>query len=207
MGMSKSPNQLQVDHFGVVAAAGHNPFRYPICEDDTLKEFDYRFNQNDLFRSPSEICSLWLYPAVQPGLSTISNPQRSLLNPALTEPTTRSVIRAWWYNNPRTTRKALTGDNVRETPYNNLYPRLTTKSNTYTVHVRVQTLAKIRSDAAQNTFNETTDKVTGEYRGSFLIERYVDPNDSSIPDFAADPTASLDPYYRFRVLSTKQFGQ
>jgi hypothetical protein len=187
--------------------SGFNPFRYPICEDDTLKEFQYRFDQNDIFRSPSEICSLWLYPAVQPTRGTAAQPQRSLLNPGSTEASDHAVIRRWWYDGPGADRKGLTGDNMREKPYNCLYPRLTTKSNTFTVHVKVQTLAKIKSDTAQNTFNQTTDKITGEYRGSFTIERYIDPNDSSIPDFAANPSASLESYYRFRVLSSKQFGK
>ncbi len=50
--------------------------------------------------------------------------------------------------------------------------------------------------------------VTGEYRGSQTVERYVDPNDSSIPDFAdsANYDKTLAPYYRFRVLATKQFS-
>jgi hypothetical protein len=96
---------------------------------------------------------------------------------------------------------------MRELPYGLLYPRLTTKSNSFTVHVKVQTLAKLRSDPAQNTFKEGTDKITGEFRGSFAIERYIDPSDPTIPDFAADATASLDSHYRFRILSSKQFGQ
>ena len=36
----------------------------------------------------------------------------------------------------------LTGDNSRERIYATIYPRLTTKSNTYTVHMRVQNSRK-----------------------------------------------------------------
>lgn len=133
---SKLYDQLQNERFSMVLSSGYNPFRYPICEDDTLKEFEYRFNQNDLFRSPSEICSLWLYPAQQRNLSTAAQPQSSLLSPGSGEQPSHSKIKSWWYDNPKTDRKALTGDNVRESPYNHLYPRLTTKSNTYTLTLK-----------------------------------------------------------------------
>ena len=189
------------------SSSGFNPFRYPICEDDTLKEFQYRFDQNDIFRSPAEICSLWLYPAVQRNISTAAQPQKSLLNPGSTEASDHAVIRRWWYDGPGADRKALTGDNLREQPYNCLYPRLTTKSNTFTVHVRVQSLMKLRSDPQQNNWTDGKDKILGEFRGSFAIERYIDPSDPNIPDFAVDPTETLDSHYRFRVLSSKQFGQ
>lgn len=187
------------------SASGYNSFRFPICEDDTLREFEHRFDQNDLFRSPSEICSLWLYPAVQPTRSTAAEGQRSLLNPGTAESSTHSAIKQWWYGGAGGDRKSLTGDNMRERPYYLLYPRLTTKSNTYTVHVRVQSLAKISADPDQASFKEGADQVTGEFRGSFSIERYVDPSDPTIPDFAANREETLDAHYRFRVLSSKRF--
>ena len=46
---------------------------------------------------------------------------------------------AYWQNN------ALTGDNIRELIYTNLYPRLTTESNTYTVNFYAQSLKKLPS--------------------------------------------------------------
>ncbi len=201
-------NRTGADGVKLIASdSGYNSFRFPIFEDDTLKEFQYRFDQNDIFRSASEICSLWLYPAVQPTGATASAPLKSLLIPGTGEQSTHAAIKSWWYNGKGGERKSLTGDNMRELPYGLLYPRLTTKSNSFTVHVKVQTLAKLRSDPAQNTFKEGTDKITGEFRGSFAIERYIDPSDPTIPDFAADATASLDSHYRFRILSSKQFGQ
>ena len=101
---------------------------------------------------------------------------------------------------------ALTGDNSRERPYTNLLGRLTTKSNSYDVHYKVQVLKKVNSTAA-NQWVEGKDVVLGEYRGSTLIERFIDPNDSRLTgvDFATDTTASIDNYYKFRVISKKAF--
>jgi hypothetical protein len=110
---------------------------------------------------------------------------------------------------------ALTGDNSRERPYADIYPRLTTKSNTYTIHMRVQTLQKLNSDADMQpnsppgqTWTEGSDVITGEYRGSETIERFVDPSNSNIPDYVtAGLTASpIGQFYRFRVVNAKQFA-
>ena len=130
-------------------------------------------------------------------------------------------IKSWWYGSPGVTRKSLTGDNVRERPYDYLYPRLTTKSNTYTVHYRVQVLqqvAPIRSTTASwQSWNDASDKVVADQRGSAMIERYIDPNDPTIPDFAGlkdtsgttlspgDPALIMDNYYRYRTLNAKIF--
>jgi hypothetical protein len=43
---------------------------------------------------------------------------------------------AFWNGN------RLTGDNLREKPYVDLYSRVTTKSNVFNVHIRVQSLKK-----------------------------------------------------------------
>ena len=179
--------------------------RYPVNLDATLSQFyDRRFNNNDIFRSPSEICDVDIVPS--------DNNPSSDPNPfvAGTSAPTRAAMDAYW--NTATTGHRLTGDNARERIYATLYPRLTTKSNTFTVHLRVQSLKQAlapgASATAWQTWREGTDAVTGEYRGSQTIERYVDPNDPTIPDFA-DPAHSADTlasYYRFRVLATKQFA-
>jgi hypothetical protein len=113
---------------------------------------------------------------------------------------------AFWTTN------ALTGDNSRERPYTNLLGRLTTKSNTYTVHYRVQAL-KQPPTATAGQWDETKGIVTGEYRGSTTVERYITPKDPAIPDYAADyaanPSASLPDigtYYKWRTLNTRQFA-
>jgi hypothetical protein len=106
----------------------------------------------------------------------------------------------------------MVGDNVRERPYADIYPRLTTKSNTFTVHYRVQVLQNPPS-ATQTQWSEDTGVVSGEYRGSTTLERYLDPNNSTIPDYASaanplDPVAcpSLDTKYQWRVVANTAFA-
>ncbi|MEI6536178.1 MAG: Verru/Chthon cassette protein A, partial [Verrucomicrobiaceae bacterium] len=151
----------------------------------TLVAFEEKFKNNDLFRSASQICEINLVPPeVNPAAATIA--------------ATNTAMAVFWNSNQ------LTGDNLREKPYVDLYSRLTTKSNVYTVHFRVQVLKKSRSsDVAK--WDETKDSVLSEHRGSSLIERYIDAADTTLPDFATDLTKSLDAYYKFRVLSTKKF--
>ncbi|MCX6853719.1 MAG: hypothetical protein NTV80_02315, partial [Verrucomicrobia bacterium] len=71
-----------------------------------------------------------------------------------------------------------------------------------------------RGQTAATVFNPNTDEITGEFRGSFLIERYIDKADllsaGAAVDFAgsADPLslAPLDSYYRFRIIESKRFA-
>jgi len=185
------------------AAAGFWDSRYPIHAGETLKQFDARFAAGNLFRSASEICGLWLYPATQP---TASSPNAAA-TPLVTYDAQAAAIKSWWYDNAGDSRKSLTGDNLRERPYALLYPRVTTKSNSFTVHVRSQALKGVV--AADGTIDDAKNLVAGEWRGSFLIERYIDPNDPALPDFAASSanSAAVDGFYRFRTVATKQFGQ
>ena len=148
--------------------------------DGSLQDFKARFDLGDVFRSASEICSIRLVPAGE----------------------TISTLPAWW------NARRLTGDNLREQPYSAIYSRVTTQSNTYTVHVRAQAVKKMPGTLA-NAFDPASDQVSGEWRGSFQIERYIDPNDPALAavDFAsATPLKSLGPFYRFRVLSSSQFA-
>ncbi len=157
-----------------------NNYRLSINTPETLKGFDARFNSGKLFVSASEICDLDLIPTGQ----------------------TYPLSSSFWNTN------ALTGDNARERPYTTLYGRLTTKSNTYTIHYRVQVLKKISATPA-NQWVEGKDASVAESRGSVLIERYIDPNDSRLPDFATEPdpaTLNLDAYYRFRVVQSRIFA-
>lgn len=73
---------------------------------------------------------------------------------------------------------------MREAPYNHLYPRLTTQSNTYTVYVRAQSL-QVPPGSPLTNLPENRIKVNGEYGGSLAVERYIDPADPDIPDFAS----------------------
>lgn len=175
----------------------------------TLRQFDLKFLHQSggqksyagLFRSASQICDMHLIPQTKNGGNNITNPT-GVLN-ATSQNQINEIMNSFWsYNRP-------TGDNVRERPYSNLYARLTTRSNTFRVHVRTQVLKKARSTDA-TTFVPGTDQVLSEYRGSVLLERYIDPNDPNlvIPDYAegAVNQAPLDSFYRFHALETKRFN-
>ena len=78
--------------------------------------------------------------------------------------------------------------------------------------MRAQAVKKARSvDPA--VVELTKDTIVGDYRGSSLLERYIDPTDSSVnlPDYAANASTlatqpSIDEFTRIRVLETKQFN-
>ncbi|MDB6153064.1 MAG: hypothetical protein JWL90_1517, partial [Chthoniobacteraceae bacterium] len=179
-----------------VSEAGHsedalnNPsasltFRYPLDLDKTIEEFEARLNdqgtnissrQTTLFRSPSEVCEMDLYPK---GVNVPS-------------------WNSFW------TANAQTGDNMRERPYVHIYPRLTTKSNVYTVHMRCQAIRK-SPGSKDNEFDPKRDQVLGEYRGSSVIERFIDPNDETLSRYD-EKKERVDGYYRYRVVSSKQFA-
>lgn len=155
-------------------------FRFDIDAERTLDQFEDRLKdpQRGLFRSASEICDMDLYP-VGPTVSDWGT---------------------FWE-----TTYAQTGDNMRERPYSHIYPRVTTKSNIYTVYMRCQAIKKV-AGTKPDKFDPKLDKVIGSYRGSATIERFIDPNDAQLANY--DPNAadsSVDKYYRFRVLATKQF--
>ena len=199
-------------------------YRVPINADQTLLAFDNYFGTNkDIFRSASQICTMFLYPARDALMSLVG-----VAGP-LWDSSNVNITNFWNGNqtgasytvsqtpNPSTTTSwpthYLTGDNSRERPYADIYPRLTTKSNTFTIHYYVQTLQKIVG-SDPTTWNESTDQVTGEYRGSTTIERYVDPGDPSLPDFTTGTAAitssqtgtALDGFYKIRVVNNKQFA-
>ena len=174
--------------------------RYSINIDETLKGFDQRFASGDAFRSASEICEMFLVPRTDDTDPAGTTPISGI-------PTTLVGLKnGWWTSSNFDHSPTITGDNLRESPYNQLYPRVTTKSNTFTVYYRVQTL-KQTGAAGWDKWDEAKDVVLSESRGSETIERYVDPNDTSIPDFAdpANYSKNLAPYYRWRTLASKQF--
>jgi type II secretory pathway pseudopilin PulG len=145
--------------------------RFAVDAAETLKAMDaYLASKGqNLFRSASEICGVYLVP----------------------EGRTAANVASWW-NDYR-----LTGNNSRERPYATLYPLLTTRSNVFTTHVRAQSIKRLPSGKIA---------VKGEFRGSLLFERYLDPNDPIFKEGTVDPDMeSLEPYFRFRTLSVKQF--
>jgi uncharacterized protein (TIGR02600 family) len=151
--------------------------------DGTLRQFKDKFDSWKIFKSASEICEVYLTPQ---GYSWTSD----------------NAADSSWYGDDF----AMVGDNARERPYGNIYPRLTTKSNTFTVHCKVQAL-KNPIGMAANQWNEDRGKVQGEYRGSTTLERYLNPNNGGIQDYATNSSAqSLDNYYQWRVVSNTSFS-
>jgi len=160
-----------------------NLFRLDVNIPETLQQFETKFSNFGIFKSSSEICDIHIVPT-DPSFPSL----------------TAAGMPAYWNTHQ------LTGDNLRERIYTTIYPRVTTKSNTYTVHYKVQVLKKTTS-SVDASWDEAKDKVAGEYRGSTTIERYIDPNDTSIPDYGANPSVSpdLDAFYKWHILSAKHF--
>ena len=54
---------------------------------------------------------------------------------------------------------------------------------------------------------ESPSRILSEYRGSYVLNRYIDPGDTAhpLPDFVANPSLSLDAYYKYRILETRRF--
>lgn len=137
---------------------------------------------NDPFISASEICEI----------------------PMLIEGQSAATIENYWND------KQTTGDDSREAPYNAIYPRVTTRSNTYRIHFIAQTLK-----GKPGQWN-----VAGQYRGSQIVERYLDgfsgaaatriygtgsQPSTQFPALAGNDANGV-PFYRFRKLSHQQFS-
>ncbi len=150
-------------------------YYHPISTEETLKGVDQRFSGGDVYRAAAEICTLELVP----------------------DGVTFEGVKAWWQG------QTLTGDNSREMPYNHLYSLLTTQSNGYQVHCRAQSLIKASGSDPQ-IWEEGRDVISGEYRVSSVIERWIDPVDSRLQAVNVFEK-SLTPYYRFRIVSTTPF--
>ncbi len=176
------PNAKSNSYKANSGAALNEVYRLAIDPTATLSQFKTKFDAGSVFKSASEICDVHIVPQGQ----------------------SVSSMKTFWDTN------ALTGDNTRERIYTTLYPRLTTRSNTYTVHFRVQSLKKVPGSVA-GTWTEGKDVVSGEYRGSTTLERFIDANNSKIPDYAANPSLiptmkTLDTFYKWRVVENKQFA-
>ena len=150
--------------------------------DGTLRQFKERFDKGDIFRSATEICDIFLVPS---GMSWPSD----------------STARAAWYGDNFT----FVGDNLRERPYATIYPRVTTKSNIFRVFFTTESLNNRSSNPSE--WNESLGIVTGQYRGSATIERYLNPTGKNLPDSATDTdNESLEQYYRWRIIENSQFA-
>lgn len=147
-----------------------------VDEEATIAAIENHDTKIGAFLSESEICTVPIVPVDPRGVAA-SDPMAFWSRPT----------GAGW----------MTGDNLRELPYAQLYSRLTTRSNSYTVHVRVQVLQKKPGDPRQDVWNEDSDLILGDWRGSYEIERYLDSANVT-------NTRPLGPY-RFRIVSARRF--
>ena len=173
-----------------------------ILEDPTLAQFEERFEQqHTLFRSGSELCEIHLIPQeIMRRMGDRNDKSIGTFTPDV----------AQMKNGEYWSRHAVVGDNSRERPYSNLYGRVTTKSNTFKVHYRAQVVKKA-FDGDQTKWDPNRDTVAAEYRGSSIVERYVDPNDAQIPDYATrflglGSVEPIDKFYKMRVLNPTRFA-
>ena len=214
-------NQPYIYNYKSMSTAGNNSgsngawgviSRRSIDIDNTLKQISDRQDKNRPFISASEICDIPLIPKDVPLAVGLPAPMKPHLSAGFSQTTSLAqfdtLLTTFWAAHK------LTGDNALEKPYAYIYPRLTTRSNSYLVHVRVQTLAQ----NARNTsyiIKANQAQPSGEFRGSFLIERYLDPNSASLVDALGNPVnmpasgettgLALGPYL-FRTVSSKQFS-
>ena len=134
-------------------------WRHHIDARETLKQWEEKFADGEQFRTASEICEMYLVPEGE-----IWHQQG---------------MKRYWREH------ALTGDNVKERPYANLHSMLTTKSNSFTVHVIAQTIAK-SPDSAADGFDPDLDVVVSSWQGTGHVHRRLDDDDERLPDFARD---------------------
>jgi hypothetical protein len=190
-------------------------YRHWVNAKETIKQItDFRWKGQDpegndmpfnTFRSASEVCELWLVP--DKNGSGNENGEWDL----------NYTIKEFWKTH------RLTGDNMRERPYSNLYPRVTVRSNVFKIHMVAQTLKKTDSNAV-DTFSTVPkdgadpDQVTAEWRGSAIVERTINPHEPGLRgdemDYvvnykSSNPTAMkrLDSFYSYRVTEVKSFGE
>lgn len=176
----------------------NSDWRHHIDADKTLLQWESKFDVGQYFMNAGELCEQFLVPK-DDGVSG----------------STGSAIRSAMVNYWAT--RQLTGDNTMERPYANIYPRVTTRSNTYRVHFLVQTITKARSSDAE-TFDPNKDLITGEKQGDALVERAIDPGDAALKtadyDYigkavsgSLDTAKSLDTLYTWRIRHVRRFSR
>lgn len=182
-------------------------FYYEVNAAETLAAFRGRFTTPEgVFIHPSEICTIPFKPR---RIESAGSDYTSGLDPAPIDPDSLRYEETieWWNGNPADPGQVdafeLTGDNLRESPYAQIYPRLCTRSNVFKVHYRVQLISKSLGTPV-NEWNLETEKIIAEQRGATVIERYLDPNDPDIPDLTQSNIA-LDEFYRYRIISQEPF--
>ena len=198
---------------------GQATTRYPIDRDQTISQIITQPASFTAIPAPADTTTNNAYPEFGRTSHTAALPNFFVSAsqicdlPLVPQGTQASGVQAFWQQN------TLTGDNSLERPYSMIYPRVTTKSNIFTVHVLAQSLKKIATDPSQAVWNENKDQVLGEFRGSYTIEKYYDPNNDDITSDSAgqstcpassDGTISATAGLRstkWRLLGAKRFGQ
>ncbi|MEI8122353.1 MAG: Verru_Chthon cassette protein A [bacterium] len=166
------------------AGASAANYRKSVDVSSTVAQIQDRLKvSNDPFVTASEICEI----------------------PMLFDGKTPADIESHWND------LKLSGDDSREAPYNAIYPRVTTRSNSFKIHFVAQSLKGKGGKWS----------IVGQYRGSQVIERYLDGfsggatakrvyGTGSTPATQFPALAGHDatgvPYYRFRKLAHQQFA-
>lgn len=184
-------------------AASRTNYRYPIDADATVKLFEERFRQNKPFLTASSLCEMFLVPkpetkAASGVFPATQTPFQTALAADASPAAVESYVKNFW-----DTAGNATADNLRERPYAMIYPRVTARSNTFTVHMCVQSLKKSPQSPSATFDSAAGDKVTGEYRGSVTIERFLDPNNANFD--MNDANSQLGPYL-FRTTNAREFN-
>lgn len=162
----------------------HASFRHFIDADETLAQWDREvFHQGRVFLAASQLCEHDLVPQGQSGQ--------------------RDAMRRFWATH------RLTGDNSKERPYANLYGRLTTRSNTFRVHFRAESLPATPADA-QGRLDVTSLEPTASIEGSAVIDRHLDPANPDLPDAVAALRSgqlppSLDRFHDWHIRRIDRF--
>ena len=137
-----------------------NPnWRHRIDATETLKQFDAKFAQDEAFMTESEICEHFLIPEGQQW----DNEGTSM--------------RAFWDAH------RLSGDNTLERPYAGLYGRLTTRSNVFRLHFRIQEIVK-STDSPADRFDPDQDSIGSDRQGSKILERVLNHQHPDLPSYS-----------------------
>lgn len=194
-------------------------YRYFINPEETVRQFNYRYDGVALdptevelpfncFRSATEVCELWLVPEKFGNGDRYESDEKWTLEYIIGDPA-RGY--GFWEH------RKLTGDNLRERPYANIYPRVCVRSNVFKVHMITQTLQKARSSSPE-TFDPAVDSITAEWRGAATLERSIDSGDRELNQTQNDYITAtnettlerrkkIDEFYTYRVTEIKQISE
>ena len=132
--------------------------RYPIDRDQTVGQITTTPASFTSVPAPADTNTTNAYPEFGRATHTAATPNFFVSAsqicdlPLVPQGISAAGVQNFWQTN------SMTGDNSLERPYSMIYPRVTTKSNIFTVHVLAQSLKKIATDPNQAVWNETKTK-------------------------------------------------